>query len=325
MDWTEVKIYTTHAGIEPVTALLLGIGVTGIVVEDSDDFADFLESETPHWDYVDESLDYLRACETNLTIYLPTNSQGADQFAALTQELRLLSQQEGAEEYGRLAVETANVNEDDWANNWKKYFKPMPVGKKLLIKPTWESLDGVDTTDRIILEIDPSASFGTGTHYTTRLCMELLEETVHGRESILDMGCGSGILGIAALLLGAKDVTAVDIDENSVRIARENFEQNHFHSDRLRTFCGDINSNMELRNTLCAERYAIITANIVADVILAMLPALKQLLEREGKLLLSGIITEREAEIIAAVQAQGMVVQKRIEDGDWVALLCTEE
>lgn len=325
MNWTEVKIATTHEGIEPVTALLLELGVTGIVVQDAADFEEFLKTASPRWDYVDESLESLRTCETTLTVYLPVNAQGAGELAALEEGLDRMRRLDEGGVYGRLRILTELVDEEDWANNWKQYFKPMPVGKRLLIRPTWETLREEDAQGRAVLSIDPGASFGTGGHHTTRLCLELLEETVRGGETMLDMGCGSGILGIAAMLLGAKCVTAVDVDENSVRIAGENFAENGVDISSVRRLCGDVTTDAALLETLQSEGgYELITANIVADVILAMLPILRELLRPDGRLILSGIISERADEVEAGVLAQGLCVQKRTGSGGWVALSCGE-
>lgn len=323
MEWKQVRIMTAHEGIEPVAAVLLELGVGGYTVEDAEDFAQFLRSETPHWDYVDDSLRYLENCETCLTVYLADNAQGAAQFARLLEELERLRALDNGHSWGRLAAECVNIREEDWADNWKQYFKPVPVGKRLMIKPTWESLP--DAGERMVLEIDPSASFGTGTHYTTRLCMELLEQTIHGGEEILDMGCGSGILGIACMLLGAKEVTAVDIDENAVRIAMENYRQNHIAPEKVRALCGDITRDEKLREQVCVRRYKVILANIVADVILAMLDTLTACLEEGGSLLLSGIITERERDILEGLHRAGLRVCTRREEGGWVALCVRQE
>ncbi|MCI8442313.1 MAG: 50S ribosomal protein L11 methyltransferase [Provencibacterium sp.] len=318
MDWKQIRVYTTHEGIEPVAAILLELGVGGYTVEDAEDFEAFLKSETPHWDYVDESLYPLRSCETSLTVYLADNEQGARQLERLLDELERLRAMDSTCSWGRLAAECGQIREEDWADNWKQYFKPIPVGERLMIKPTWESLP--ENGGRAVLEIDPSASFGTGTHYTTRLCLEMLEQTVQGGEAVLDMGCGSGILGIACILLGAAEVTAVDIDENAVRIARENYRQNRIPEEKVHTFCGDIMKEEALRAAVCTRRYPVIAANIVADVILAMLDTLKSCLEEEGKLLLSGIITEREEDILTGLRRAGLQILHRREEGGWVAL-----
>ena len=319
MDWRKVIIYTTTEGIEAVSALLLEAGINGFCVEDSNDFKEFLESATPNWDYVDESLEYLNDCETNISFYLADNEQGKSQYDEIAAALVKLKVFDKANEYGRLTTEVECVNEDDWANNWKQYFKPLKVGEKLLIKPTWESLDGIELEDRTILEIDPSASFGTGTHYTTKLCLELLEGEIKGGETVLDMGCGSGILGIAAMLLGAKCVTSVDIDENSVRIAGENFAQNKISKEDLKFFCGNVLSDEKLGNDISSEKYDIVTANIVADVIIAMGSLLKKCVKDEGRLILSGIIDERMEDVEKMISEQGMHIEKRAFDGGWAA------
>lgn len=322
MNWNQVRIFTSHAGIEPVTALLLQLGVSGSVVEDAQDFAQFERDRQPHWDYVDESLVRLRACETSVTVYLAETAQGMEQLEGIKRGLARMKEEDRAREWGRLEIGTQTVCEEDWADNWKRYFKPSPVGERLLIKPTWETLDGVDTHGRTVLEIDPSASFGTGTHHTTRLCLRLLEECVRGGEEVMDLGCGSGILGIAALLLGARRVTAVDIDENSVRIARENFAQNGIGSERLRAFCGDVTADRALRGEIGARRYRVIAANIVADVLIALAPLLPDWMDDGAAVLLSGIIDQREEDVMRAVCANGLKLVRRLEDGGWVALQC---
>lgn len=323
MEWKQVRVMTTHEGIEPVAAVLLELGAGGYTVEDAQDFEQFLHSETPHWDYVDDSLRYLENCETCLTVYLAGNAQGAAQFSRLLEELKRLRALDSGHHWGRLTAECESIHEEDWEDNWKQYFKPIPVGERLVVKPTWESLP--DSGGRTVLEIDPSASFGTGTHHTTRLCMELLEQTIHGGEAVLDMGCGSGILGIACMLLGAGEVTAVDIDENAVRIARENYRQNRIAPEKVHAFCGDITRDSSLREQICARRYPVILANIVADVILAMLDTLAACLEDGGSLLLSGIITEREGDILEGLRRTGLQACTRREEGGWVALCVQRE
>ena len=160
MNWTEVNIFTAADGIEPVCGCLLRIGITGFVIKDSRDFEDFLNNKTGNWDYIDDDLMNLKDCETCVTVYLPENSQGADMLCSVKNEMLELKKRDTENKFGRLAVELSNVKEEDWANNWKQNFKPLTVGEKLLIKPSWESYENQD--NKIVLEIDPASSFGTG-------------------------------------------------------------------------------------------------------------------------------------------------------------------
>ena len=202
MDWKEVTIYTTTAGIGPVEALLEDNGVEGYVLEDAADFEEFLKDTEIYWDYVDEDLvREKRAQETCLKIYLPDSEEGAGQYAAIWRALENLKARDTGHEWGRLCTETALTRQEDWEWGWKQYFKPFPVGKTFLIKPSWETVD--DAQGRQILEIDPASSFGTGSHDTTQLCMTALEDCVGQGDKLLDMGTGSGILAIAAAMLGA--------------------------------------------------------------------------------------------------------------------------
>ncbi len=317
MNWTEVSVYTTTEGIDPVCGCLLGIGITGFAIRDSKDFEEFLQNKDGNWDYIDDDLMGLRDCETCVTVYLPDNSQGADMLSALKSEMLALKDRDENSAFGRLAVELASVREEDWANNWKQYFKPLPVGEKLVIKPSWENYSNRD--GRTVLEIDPASSFGTGQHNTTRLCLELLENEIHSGERVLDLGCGSGILSIAALLLGAESVTAVDIDQNSVKTAKENAAKNNISEEKYTAYCGNIIVDEALRNKI-GGGYDIIAANIVADVLIAMCPYFEKFIKKGGVLILSGIITERADEVINAVQSKGYrLIEQRESDG-WAAV-----
>lgn len=317
MNWTEVNIYTTTEGIDPVCGCLLDIGATGFAIRDAKDFEEFLENKDGNWDYIDDDLMGLRDCETCVTVYLPDNSQGADMLSALRSEMSALKGRDEKDAFGRLAVELANVREEDWANNWKQYFKPLTVGEKLVIKPSWEQYDKND--GRTILEIDPASSFGTGQHNTTQLCLELLEKSIAGSERVLDLGCGSGILSIAALLLGAESVTAVDIDSNSVKIAKENAAKNNIPEDRYTAYCGNIIGDEALRDKI-GSGYDIIAANIVADVLIAMSPLFERFVKKGGTLILSGIITERADEVINAMQSNGCKLIEQRESNGWAAI-----
>lgn len=317
MDWMELKIYTAEAGIEPLSGILINLGINGFVVQDSADFEAFLADKTGNWDYIDDDLMGLKNCETSLTIYLPENAQGAEIFGELKNSLARLKAEDNDGLMGRLEIESANVREEDWANNWKQYFKPLTVGNKLVIKPSWEEYSGAD--DRTILEIDPASSFGTGQHNTTQLCLEMLEKYMNPDDSLLDMGCGSGILSIAAMLLGAKEATAVDIDENSVRIAAENADKNHIASQKYRALCGNVIADPDLCKKI-GGGYDIITANIVADVLIGMSSLFVGFLKLDGILIMSGIITERRDEVVAAAKAQGFLILDEKEKDGWVAV-----
>ena len=218
MDWTQVDIYTTTAAIDLLSVKLQDLGIRGCVVQDAQDFQEFLEQKDGKWDYLEDGLMELANCETCITVYLPVDSQGAETMAALRAMLARMKEEDTEHLYGRLEISCSGIREEDWANNWKQYFKPFPVGKKLFIKPSWEPVTEA-AEGRTVLEIDPASSFGTGQHHTTRLCLELMESEVQPSTRLLDLGCGSGILFIGGLLLGAKSAYAVDIEENATRIA----------------------------------------------------------------------------------------------------------
>ena len=267
MNWTEVNIYTETEGVDILCASLMDIGIKGFVIKDSNDFKEFLENKNGKWDYIDDDLMNLSNCETCLTVYLPDNSQGMEMMISLKTLLKQMKSNDKNNIFGRLELELLQVKEEDWANNWKQYFKPLKVGKKLLVKPSWEECSNTD--GRVILDIDPASSFGTGQHNTTKLCLELLEESLNSGDRVLDLGCGSGILSIGAMLLGAGEVTAVDIEQNAVETAIENAAKNNITKDKYMVYCGDVISNKELCEKI-GGGYDLITANIVADVLISM-------------------------------------------------------
>lgn len=316
MNWVEIEVFTTTAGIEAVTGSLLGLGINGFVIKDPEDFREFLENKEQNWDYIDDGLMELQHGETVITAYLPENAQGLDYLEGVKAELKALRERDSEGQFGRLEYELKNVREEDWANNWKKYFKPLCVGEKILIKPSWEEVPENET--RTILEIDPAASFGTGQHNTTQLCLELIEENLVQGDRILDLGCGSGILSIAALLLGADSAFAVDIDANSVKIALENAGKNNIPEERYTARCGNVIDDEALRAEI-GSGYDMVCANIVADVLLGMAPIFVGFLKDSGRLVISGIIDSRKDEVLDAVKAQGFeLVTVRVKD-DWTA------
>ena len=307
MLWIKTVVHTTTAGIEPVSGILLLSGINGYEVCDSEDFNSFLENKEVYFDYIEDELLALKECETTVTFYVPENTQGIETIFAVKYQLERLKSEDKDGVFGTLELDSdTKLEEQDWENNWKQYFKPFPVGNKLMIKPSWETLD--DDMGRKIIEIDPSSSFGTGSHTTTRLCLEKIEEVLPEDASginVLDMGCGSGILGIAAVKFGVAHVNAVDIDENSARIAGENYVMNGIDSSRYEVFAGNILENEALYNKIGSKPYDMIAANIVADVIIWMAPMFKKFLAEDGKLIVSGIIAERADEVINALKKNG--------------------
>ena len=320
MEWTEVNIYTTTEGIELVCSKLTDIGVKGFAIRDAEDFKEFLENKNGQWDYIDKDLLGLTDCETCITVYIPSNDQGAEMLTAIKSMLSEMRANDTEKLYGRLEAELTSIREEDWANNWKQYFKPFKVGEKLVIKPSWEDYYNAD--NRVILEIDPASSFGTGKHHTTRLCLELLEKNLNKGDNLLDMGCGSGILSIGAMLLGAGSAVGVDIEENAAATALENAEKNHISPDVYKTYYGNILSDEKLASEI-DRKYDIITANIVADVIIEMKDYFVRYLKKGGILIISGIIEERMDEVIAAVESAGFSNPEPYVKEGWAAVKFT--
>jgi ribosomal protein L11 methyltransferase len=323
INWVEVEITTNTAGIDPLCGRLLNIGINGFVISDPEDFNDLLEHKTGNWDYIDNELMNLRDKTPSVTVYIADNEQGNEILAMLRDEIESLRifGSENVLDFGELSINLKNIREEDWADNWKQYFKPFFCGEKLLIKPSWEDIS--DTGGRTVLEIDPGSSFGTGQHHTTKLCLELLEEYANNAE-VLDLGCGSGILGIASALLGATNVKSVDIDENSVRIAAENFEKNNICKDRYNLYCGNIISDKAFADSIKSDKKAdLIVANIVADVIIAMSPLFGEYLKETGKIIISGIIKERAEEVYRSMEELGYKRISEAESGGWVAAVFT--
>ncbi|MGN1412126.1 MAG: 50S ribosomal protein L11 methyltransferase [Oscillospiraceae bacterium] len=317
MNWLETEIFTSTNGVDELCANLMDIGIKGFVIKDANDFQEFLDNKYGHWDYIDDDLMNLSTCETSVTVYIPDDNQGAEMVISLKALLKKLKSNDTENKFGRLELQFSNVKEEDWANNWKQYFKPLKVGKKLLIKPSWEDYNNFD--DRIILEIDPASSFGTGQHNTTKLCLEFLEDCIHKGDKILDLGCGSGILSIGAMLLGADNVVAVDIEDHCIRTALENAQKNNIPLEKYTTYCGNIIDDEELSNKI-NDTYDIITANIVADILIGMRNHFKKYLKKDGILIISGIIDERKEEVINKITEIGFNVEGIKELDGWVSV-----
>lgn len=316
MIYEELTIHTNTLGSELVGGVLIASGVNCFVTEDFHDLTEVMEQKSIPFDYVEDSL-LKDPGEVLVKVYLAPNEQGALQKEEILSGLRKLKA-ETEFDLGELRVSFGTSDEQDWADNWKQYFHPLPIGKKFLVKPTWEESD--DST-RLVLEIDPASSFGTGQHETTALCLEELEDLPLSGKALLDMGCGSGILGIGAALLGSTDVTCVDIEQTAADTAAENARVNRIPEGVLKTYCGNVLTDASLCKTVLPDdRYDVITANIVADVIIAMLPLFRSSLKQNGLLLCSGIIAPKKDVVLQALRENGFSVSAVREKNDWVII-----
>lgn len=320
MKFDELTIHTTTAGSEVVSGVLFGEGITCFSVDDPQDLADLLENQYVPVDYVEDGL--LREDgDVLVRVYLAQNEQGRIQQEGIIAGIEKLKA-EDLDWLGSLEIELAVTDEKDWENNWKQYFHPLPIGERFLVVPSWEK---AEEEGRTVIEIDPASSFGTGRHETTALCLEALEKLSPEGKNILDMGCGSGILGIGAALLGAEHIDAVDIDMVAARIAEENAEKNDLPEGKMNVVCGNVLSDEKLWNTYAERKYGIILANIVADIISDMLPLFDSCLLDDGRLVCSGIISPRKEFVLEALEKNGFEVEELKEKNDWVAIVCRKK
>lgn len=320
MNWIKVVIYTTSEGIEALSGRLYGLGITGIEISDEKDFKDFLENNKQYWDYVDDELVKEKEGETQVIAYVSDNAAGHEMLMAIRQTVDEMKSIDENNEFGRLEISIDNTKEEDWANNWKKYFHPIELGEKILIKPEWEDL--TEPTDRIIFNINPGMSFGTGGHYTTQLCIEALEKYVASGSKVLDLGCGSGILSIISLLLGAESAFAVDIDPNAVDIAYQNAQKNDVDISKYIVKAGDIITNTELQNEIAQNEYDVVVANIVADVIIPLAPKAREYMKDGGVFITSGIIEDRLDDVKSSLAECGFEIVSVQQRKDWVSVIC---
>jgi len=300
MDWTEITIAVDAKEIDRAGDIAQMVVPYGIYIEDYSHLNEEVQ-EIAHIDLIDEEL--LKKDRTRALVHVYISPEESP-----TEAIAFLSERYSAEGI-RHEITTAPCVEEDWINNWKKYFKPIKVGQKLLIRPTWE--EEYEAGDRKVLHLEPGLAFGTGTHETTRLCMELLEEYVQPGFDVLDVGCGSGILSVAALLLGAEKAVGVDIDALAVKTAVQNAEINHV-ADRFTGICGDLTAKV-------SGQYHIVVANIVADVIILLTKDIEQFMHKDTIYLMSGIIDTRENDVLAALSDQFDIIARKTEKG-WVAL-----
>ncbi|MBR5225339.1 MAG: 50S ribosomal protein L11 methyltransferase [Clostridia bacterium] len=309
MDWMEVVIHTTTMGADIVSEMLMNVGAVGTMIEDRYDVTSS-KKEDGMWDLIDEDVLAHMSEDVLVKAYFKDDMSAQETLLLVREKLAGIAAIDMGFDMGRLEVANNSVHEQDWAENWKKYYKPFRAGEKLVIKPSWEPYE--EQEGDLVLELDPGMAFGTGTHETTFMCMEQLEKYVTAGCKTIDVGCGSGILGLAAAKLGARDVLAIDLDELAVKVAKENTEKNGL-TDKVRVVHGDLLEKAD-------EMADVIVANIIADVICFLCGPAKKHLLPGGTFICSGIIREREEDVQNALAAAGYTVCNRLAKGEWVCL-----
>ena len=306
MEWLEVTVNTSHAELDAVAARLISLGVDGLITEDEEEITHFLEENRKYWDYVDEDFAaYIRG-KSRIKFYLEGSDEGRKQLAAIESAMP------------EREFSSALVCDEDWENNWKRYYKPIPIGERLIIVPEWLSVPE-EYAGRTALRLDPGLIFGTGAHATTKMCLATLERVSGAGKRVLDLGCGSGILAIAALLLGCDSAVGVDIDEKAPAVVMANAALSGIGPDRLTAFAGDVLSEGDLTRRLRDEKFQIVTANIVADVIIAIAKRASEFTAEGGAFIASGIIDGREAEVERAITEAGFTIIDRLKMDNWHA------
>lgn len=306
-NWTEIAVTVDTKDIETAGNIANMVVPYGIYIEDYSDLEGEV-MEIAHIDLIEEEL--LKADRTKGIIHVYVNPQENPMEAVSFIRERLDAEYIGYE------IKIADCAQEDWVNNWKQYFHPMPVGEKLLIRPEWE--DEYDAAGRKVLHIEPGLAFGTGSHPTTKLCLETLEKYVDENSTILDIGCGSGILSIACLLLGAKSAFGVDIDSLAVKTAKENALKNGFDESRFRVVQGNLSDKVK-------GKYNLIVANIVADIIMEFNKSVGDFLDDGGVYITGGIIDSREDEVLYSFSQNGFQVKDRFEEKGWLVFVLQKE
>ena len=306
MQWIEVSVPTRSDEIDDVCAQLAELGAGGMVVEDETDFQQFLEQNHQYWDYVDDALEAQFRGVSRIKFYLADDDDGRAQLEAIRAGI------------GR-ALTTATVRDSDWENNWRQYYQPIEVGERLVVVPEW--LDA-PADGRLPLRLDPGLIFGTGSHATTRMCLEAIESLAAPDKRVLDLGCGSGILSIGALVLGCREAVGCDIDPKAPDVAMDNAALNGIGADRFRVYAGDILADRGMRAAL-GTNFDIVLANIVADVILPLAPLSREFLAPGGTFVTSGIIEGRQDEIEHALKKAGYSIEKHFCEEEWHCFVCS--
>ncbi|MBR4861104.1 MAG: 50S ribosomal protein L11 methyltransferase [Firmicutes bacterium] len=320
MKYIQADIHVNREGIEPVLTALMNVDIMDTVVEDPADIADLLDKDQDwEWDYVDDSVIEMQNAEPKVTVYMEDDEEGRRKLAALQGAIEELKADAAAGAYGEdvdlgpLTVDVYVEDDSEWKDNWKEFFKPKKVGKRIVVKPTWYDYEKEEGD--LVIEIDPGMAFGTGTHETTSLCLRLMEDYMADGDKVLDVGCGSGILAIAGALLGSPEVLGVEIDPVAVEIAQENLELNGV-TDVARAQYGDLTKGIDFK----AE---IVVANLMADLVMMLSADVAKHILPGGKYISSGILVEKRDQVAAVIRDCGFDIVEIREDGMWCAIVAT--
>lgn len=307
MDWTEIKVTVPVESVDEAGAIVSMTVPYGIYIEDYSDMEDAV-LEIAHIDLIDVELLARDRSKGIVHVYISPEENPNEAVSFIKDRLTA--------ENIPFEIDSILCKNSDWENNWKKYFKPMPVGERLLIQPIWK--DKVEAGDRVVLNLEPGLAFGSGTHETTRLCLEAIEKHITLGCKMLDIGCGSGILSIASLLLGAGEATGVDIDKLAVKTAMENANRNGFNESRYTLYHGNLTDKVH-------GKFDVIAANIVADAIIMLSKGVDEFMNEDSVYIVSGIIDMREDEVVSALDNYGFRITARHEEGGWLCFECKKK
>lgn len=322
--WMEVAIDTKPEGIDLVCSVLTAQDLSGFVIEDETDFLTFLEENKATWDYIDEDLMAQKRGISRIILYLPEDETGWEMLKTVRQTMAHLAKETPESVCGTLQITLKNMKNEDWENNWKAYYKPISVGRRFYIVPEWER-DTPIPENRVPIYLNPGLIFGTGSHASTRLCLEAAESILHPGDQVLDLGSGSGILSIAALKLGAKAAVACDIDPKAEKVARENARRNDIEEERYQVETGNLLKDISLGGRVSPKTYQVIFSNIVADVIIALAPQIADFLVPRGVWIGSGIIDSRKKDVEEALLKNKFILLQEWEQDGWICFAAVQK
>ncbi len=312
MKWNKYRLATTTEAVDLISYTLAEMGIEGIEIEDKVP----LSEEDKKRMFIDLLPDLEEDDgKAYVSFYIEPEK---DHDSTLEEVLAAVRELADFVDIGEATIEKSQTEDIDWMNNWKKYWKPFKVDEHIIIKPTWETVEDVPE-DTLVVELDPGTAFGTGTHHTTRLCITQLKKYMQPGQSVLDVGCGSGILSIIALLLGAKEASATDVDVHAVEAALENAGVNGIQSDVYTVLTGDVISDEDFRHTVGEHKFDMVLANIFAEIIIPLSGVVKEMMKPGAIFITSGIIDEREEDVRKALTENGFEIMEVTHSGGWVS------